>query len=420
MRRFASLLVLLLLLAGCAPKGLSPHLREDVQAFATQLPPLPEEAQSRLYADLLAHRYEPWREEACTFDPDRATWALRFFEKRTLYGENLRPIPRARYDKWVKNARYTALGSLCRPALCTHPTSMRLLPTDRPIFFDPDKPGEGYPFDYNQNSALKALTPLRVSHLSEDGGWAFVRSSFAEGWVPVRDIAYIDGATVATLEAAPLAVLLADEAPVYDEAGRFAFYAKSATLFPLAGERGAFWRIRLPEGSTLKKGWLPKAWSTPMPLPMTPENVACIAGGLLNEPYGWGGLAGDRDCSATVRDFFAPFGVWLPRNSAAQARIGRVISLRGLSPRKKERLIVEKGVPFRTLLYMKGHIMLYVGQLKGRAYALHNLWGIRTEEGGRIVVGRTVVSDLWLGANIPRADESALPIHRLESMNILF
>jgi hypothetical protein len=410
----------LLLLAGCAPKKPGLPIRHDIEAFLDQAPPpLDEAAAARLYADLLAHRYEPWLLEDLNATRREAAWAVEYFSKKSIYGENLRPIPPERFEAWVRNARYDALDTLRRHAIVVHPTSLRLLPTHRPIFFDPEKPGEGFPFDYNQNSALKALTPLIVSHLSMDGGWAFVRSPFALGWVPVRDIAYLDEEEISRLVAMPLTVLTRREAPLYDGGQNFLFYAKSATLFPAAGETDAFRKIVVPGAGTFATGFLPKSWSARMPMPMTPENLRCVAHTLLGEPYTWGGLLHDRDCSATTRDFFIPFGIWLPRNSADQAKVGRVVDLRGLSPRQKERTIIEKGVPFRTLLYLPGHIMLYIGHREGRAYALHDMWGIRTKNGGRIIVGQTAITDLWIGKEIPEADKKALLIRRIESMNIV-
>ena len=35
-------------------------------------------------------------------------------------------------------------------------------------------------------------------------------------------------------------------------------------------------------------------------------------------------MFGDRDCSALTRELLTPFGIWLPRNSVAQARTGAV------------------------------------------------------------------------------------------------
>ena len=64
--------------------------------------------------------------------------------------------------------------SLARPAITVRNTACRVFPTARPFFLDPGRAGEGFPFDYFQNSALWAGTPLLVTHVSLDGAWFFV------------------------------------------------------------------------------------------------------------------------------------------------------------------------------------------------------------------------------------------------------
>jgi hypothetical protein len=134
---------------------------------------------------------------------------------------------------------------------------------------------------------------------------------------------------------------------------------------------------------------------------------------MAGEPYGWGGLGGKRDCSALTRDLFAPFGLWLPRNSSEQAFAGRFISFKDLSPAAKEALIVHTGAPWRTLLWTPGHIMLYIGIHQGKPLIFHNFWSIRTRDAdgkkGRVVVGRASVTTLHPGGelgnlDLPRAD----------------
>lgn len=57
---------------------------------------------------------------------------------------------------------------------------------------------------------------------------------------------------------------------------------------------------------------------------------------MMGQHYGWGGMFGLRDCSAMTRDLLAPFGIWLPRNSVAQARTGSVLPLEGMSTAEKK------------------------------------------------------------------------------------
>lgn len=162
---------------------------------------------------------------------------------------------------------------------------------------------------------------------------------------------------------------------------------------------------------------------SPFPLPLTGWNVSRIGGELMGQPYGWGGFLGKRDCSATVRDLLSPFGIWLPRNSAAQARAGTFVSFEGMGRAEKEETLLRDGVPFATLVAMRGHIMLYVGERGGRPLVLHNTWGLRTrEEGkeGRHIIGKTVITTLTPGRGLRDLDpERGFLVDRVTGMTLL-
>jgi hypothetical protein len=100
---------------------------------------------------------------------------------------------------------------------------------------------------------------------------------------------------------------------------------------------------------------------------------------------------------------FTPFGLWLPRNSASQARVGKYIPLQHLGQSQKEKLIIQKGIPYLTLLWKKGHIMLYIGAHQGKAIIFHNLWGIKTKNNGkegREIVGKSVITTIQPGKEL--------------------
>jgi hypothetical protein len=159
-----------------------------------------------------------------------------------------------------------------------------------------------------------------------------------------------------------------------------------------------------------------------MPLLLTPRHVAGIGNRMMGQPYGWGGLYGDRDCSATMQDLFAPFGIWLPRHSAAQAEEGRPLMLEDFSDKAKEKALREQARPFRTLIWMPGHIGLYVGQWEGQAAMFHTMWGVKNSVGGeegRLVIGRSVVSGLRPGGERGDVDDEHLLIGKVKAFTVL-
>src|SRR5262249_51166842 len=105
----------------------------------------------------------------------------------------------------------------------------------------------------------------------------------------------------------------------------------------------------------------------------------------------------------------APFGIWLPRNSADQALMGKSISLEKLSKNEKQQIIAKQGMPWITLLKMPGHIVLYIGEKNQRLFIFHDFWGIHTksifQHSGRAIVGKTAITPIDFGkeySNVPR------------------
>ena len=80
------------------------------------------------------------------------------------------------------------------------------------------------------------------------------------------------------------------------------------------------------------------------------------------------------------------------------------LSLGGLSDQQKQTLILERGIPWLSLLYLPGHVMLYLGAPQGQPLVLQALWGLKTRGPsgeGRRLVGRVVITGLNPGAELP-------------------
>ena len=90
---------------------------------------------------------------------------------------------------------------------------------------------------------------------------------------------------------------------------------------------------------------------------------------------------------------------------------------------QKESTILAQGVPFGTLLWMKGHILVYVGEWKGHPAVFHDMWGLHTANGtgrdGRLVIGRVVVTTLRAGEEVPAVGPSHILLNRVRSMVIV-
>jgi cell wall-associated NlpC family hydrolase len=416
-RHLLTLIVSLFLLAGCAvrPGGIADlerypqdaaHYLAAGTAEALLVSP---ETQARLDAAYNERFFAPWQLTQASLSAEEAFWGVTSYGSRQGYAENLLPISRERWQALVASLQQESYPSLARPAITVRNTACRVFPTQRPFFLDPARAGEGFPFDYFQNSALWTGTPLLITHASRDGAWLFAEAGFVAGWLPAQDVAWADEALRAAYRTGRYAALLRDDVTLRDDAGAFLALTHLGAIFPVAAQDETGWQVLVPVRDANGAAVLKTVRLTPdaaaiKPLPLQPARIAALANRLLGQPYGWGGLFEDRDCSATLRDLFTPFGLWLPRNSAAQAKAGGTFhDLADLDPAEKRERLLLQGVPFYTLIWFKGHIGLYLGPdpQGGEPLLLHNLWGVRTIEAngkeGRAVIGRLVITTLRPG-----------------------
>lgn len=160
-----------------------------------------------------------------------------------------------------------------------------------------------------------------------------------------------------------------------------------------------------------------------MPLIFNTQNRIKIAKQLENEPYGWGGLLNNRDCSSFTQDFFIPFGKHLDRNSKAQIKNGKYFDISNLANKEKKAYIKKNAIPFSTLIYLNGHIMLYVGIKDNEPLVMHNMWSVRLKnsrgEKYRHIVGETSITTLEPGNYLKDFDENNNILKKIKGIIIL-
>jgi hypothetical protein len=318
---------------------------------------------------------------------------------RSGFGFNARPYGPAWLD------RISALLPPARPgrfhfrpgdrAVTLDNAPVRLLPTTDLYLRHPELPGQGYPFDTLQNSVLWAGTPVYLLERTRDRAWCKVLAADCAGWIRSQELARADGVFVRRWRGAArrrgLAAAIVTEAPVTDTRGRFRFQAYVGSVFPLLA-RGPRPAILIPvrDHRTHRavgiRARLPRGAGVPQPWPYTPRHAAALWRTLLGRPYGWGNLRLLNDCSAELKNFFVPFGLWLPRHSSDQRDAGRAEDLSALDLHGRLDALARTGRPYLTLVWIPGHVMLYLGPLTytapdGAAAAgfmsYQNLWGLR-------------------------------------------
>ena len=422
------LLLLLTLLAFVGPASGSDAPVADLQRMPQDarayLPPDPDrplltgEPREAATARFLKRHFAPWAPDFPLPDPLKTRKEWQDLAASEGLGENRLPVPSRTRGEWLAAALAPSFGEENRNGVMLRPADLRLLPTSRGLFEPLTRDGGGgYPFDQLQNSTLKPGEPVRILHRTADGAWVFVAAATASGWVEAPRVAPVDEAFQALWLGGPYAAILGDPLSLKDSSGRFLTEAPLGTLLPLSPEGSAL--VPAADGATgLAMGVpasLPQGTAAPFPLDLTPRNLAETANRMMGQTYGWGGSFGLRDCSATTRDLFLPFGIWMPRNSGEQAKLPGQ-DLESLSPQEREARILRDGIPFATLVHMKGHILLYVGPFQGRAAMLHNFWSLRTRDQKRLLVGRCAVTTLTPGEERRDLDPEKSLLHRVRRM----
>jgi hypothetical protein len=409
------------------PQDASFYLPKD-WADRPALDPAAQQALNEHYNQVF---FAPWHRDQPAYGKEEMLQRLEKFRGNLGYGENRQPHTRQWLEQLEQDMVLQRYPNAGFAAITSAGTDLRELPTLKPHFNAFDVPGEGYPFDNFQYSAIPANTPVFVSHLTANRSWALVESHYGLGWLRSGDVASVQDDFMRSWEVGRYVTLTKDDWPLYDDRGRFLFRVPVGLMLPIADETTDGYRVLVGvadenRSARLREISLPREAVARKPLTLTPANIARIANQFMNQPYGWGGLYGNRDCSATLKDLFAPFGLWLPRNSFHQVHsAGIFLPLYQLSPAAKTQTILAEGVPFLTLLWAKGHIALYLGNYCGQPVVFHNLWGIRTMDwrgqAGRKVIGHAAITTLHPGAelcNVDRVHGDLLT--RIEGMAILF
>ena len=131
--------------------------------------------------------FSVWNMDTPIGDKESMQWAFNTFSAGKSYAENLQLHEEIFFNDMKDNSQYEKYSSLNRRAITLKEVNVRAFPTDRPLLRDPQRAGEGFPFDYLQNSTIHANKPLLVTHYSKDKEWLHVFSSFAYGWVKASD-----------------------------------------------------------------------------------------------------------------------------------------------------------------------------------------------------------------------------------------
>ncbi len=313
---------------------------------------------------------------------------------RQLWDEAGTQVPKATLDAIVGNRALAAIpaNQPTRYGMAVERAALRAFPTALRVF---STQGET-DIDRFQESALFPGDPVAIIHASADRQWLFVVSPRYAAWVEAKAIA--EGARANVLGygarapyrvitgAKPRTVFTREEPRVSElqlDMGTRVPLADAAPDKPVNGMHPyTAWILDLPvrnaDGSlAFAPALLQKnAGSSADYLPLTRANLIRQAFKFLGERYGWGHSYNGRDCSGFVSEIYRSMGVQLPRNTGDQAK-SPVFARTGFEPgdARDKRMAAVKALQVGDLIYIPGHVMMYIGDIDGRPYVIHDTNG---------------------------------------------
>lgn len=314
--------------------------------------------------------------------------------ERPRYDVDGEPVPGATLDALVANLALDAIPASqpTRYGMVLHRAALRGFPTGLRVFSSAGDTD----IDRFQESALFPGTPVVVTHQSADGEWLFVVSPRYAAWIEADAVAegtrdqvfeYVDQAPYRVVTGDKVETVFTREQPQLSE-----LQLDMGVRVPLAdvpldetvnGQHPyTSWILELPvRGDDGRLAFAPallqkKEDSAADYLPLTRANLIRQAFRFLGERYGWGHSYNGRDCSGFVSEIYRSMGVQIPRNTSAQSvspAFGRV-HFDDASTRA-ERMAAVAAMDVGDLIYIPGHVMMYVGDIDGMPYVIHDTNG---------------------------------------------
>lgn len=399
--------IILIFFCSCSKKEELIILNPKLPQNAEILPELHEDIKfsHEVYLNKI---FRIWNEDFNKNNED-LTWAFKAYNhKKNYYGESKLKRDAKWFEYQKENANFSNLLSISKPAIITKTTFLRLFPTKDKLFLNPINAGEGYPFDYLQESVLTPFMPIFVSHFSKDKAWAYIKTDSAYGFIWANDLEILDEKSANKYKNNNFAVFTKDNKLVQSKFGTF--YSRIGAIFPYNDENST--HFSLNKDLIVLKSFSSKFQN------LNNKNFKDVINQILGQNYGWGGENELRDCSLFTRDIFSVFGLWLPRNSQAQ-RIGKNYDLSKLNNEEKKQMIKKEAIAMASLLILKGHVMIYGGVINDEIIVLHDAWGLKTKDNKRAMIGKSVLHEIDLGKDNKNIDKNALLLSRVHTLSVL-
>jgi len=226
-------------------------------------------------------------------------------------------------------------------------------------------------YDRFLESTLYLGEPLTILHESLDKNWYFISMYNYMGWVNKADIAISNKQVIKMYTTCPNVITITSKNTLSVNSHKQLDLGSNIPLISIAKNYDLVGLIpaRNSNGSLyFIKDNINRIDCYKGFMPYTIDNTINIALKLINEPYGWGGANNSRDCSSYAMDIYRVFGIKLPRNTDQQELIpGTSTTITSLTN--------FNNLPIGSLLFMNGHVMIYLGTHNNKSYIIHDTPG---------------------------------------------
>lgn len=304
-------------------------------------------------------------------------------------------------------------------------SAMRTFPTFDKLYSE----GLDTDIDRFQETGVFPGWPLAILHTSADGQWYLAQSYHYLAWIPAENVAIGEREEVLSFaNREPFAVVTEakvetnytpNHPPVsevqLDMSTRLPLLSAAETGHIVHGQNPyASYTVQLPiRDAQGELDFSPALIArhndvTVGYLPYTEANIVSQAFKFLGERYGWGHDYNARDCTGFVSEVYRTMGIEMPRNSSEQGygAYGDTIVYdeNSSNEAKLERLAKAK---IGDLIYLPGHVVMYIGEINGEPYVIHDVHGMsytddngeRYDEGTLNGVSVTPLTKLGFGDN---------------------
>ncbi|MCX2794806.1 NlpC/P60 family protein [Microbulbifer thermotolerans] len=306
-----------------------------------------------------------------------------------------RPVTEETYARLEAAVQRSALPEQVplRWGLAVRRASMRSYPTTERVLKNPDDRG----LDRFQETGVFPGHRLALLHESADGKWWFAVNYHYAAWLPKSAVAegsreqitaWEQRAPRLTVTGAQVRTNFNPEEPRTSE-----ILLDMGVSLPLLSAREvghnvhgqnphASYIVSLPvreeDGSLAFEPTLIARSRdvTVGHLDYRPSLVLRQAFKFLGERYGWGHDYNGRDCTGFVGEVYQTFGILMPRNSGDQGKSDFAPTRRFAEGDDSERREALEDLSVGDLIYIPGHVMMYIGRVNGEPYVIHDVTGL--------------------------------------------